>query len=124
MRTFNLIATAALAMTPAQASASDWVDVGTNVSGNRFWYDASSVIKDRTRALTWVHQTSDNGGYFLSRVLFRCDIQMFKILSMVAYSRTGRTTQLPPTDEYDSVPPDSMYDRISDEVCPANTRPY
>jgi hypothetical protein len=111
-------------MTPAQANASDWVDIGTNMSGNQFWYDASSVIKDKARAVTWVRQTGDNGSYYLSRVLFQCDIQMFKILSMVAYSRGGRTTNLSPSQEFDSVPPDSIYDMISDAVCPASTRPY
>ena len=124
MRIFNLIAASMMVITPTQAKASSWVSIGTNVSGNAFWYDASSVIADKTRAVTWVRQTGDNGSYYLSRVMFQCDIQMFKILSMVGYSATGKTTNLLPSPDFDNVPPDSMYDMISDAVCPASTRPY
>ena len=118
MKKFKLIAAAALALSSAQAKASDWVDAGTNTSGDHFWYDRSAIIKDKTRAVTWIRSTSGDGSYFLSRVFFQCDTRMFRILSMVVYEKGGKNTSVDPNMAFDSVPPDSMYDRILKEVCP------
>lgn len=82
--------------------AENWYWIGTSKSGEQWFIDNDSVIKDNQEATVWIKANLPDGTSELSRITITRDYR-FKQLSYLAYDMNGKVIKNVPMDLWGGV---------------------
>lgn len=123
MRRVNMnkkLALAALGLLafPSPAGATDWVEVARSQDGlNVAWVDNDRIIYGSESTGFWLRLSLQRGAYVIALISVRCPSRTYMEIKKTYFEKNGTATTLDVTKEWEIATPDTMIDRVFDEVC-------